>query len=108
MITKKSRLVSEAAFHFLDSVRAAYSVLTGAFSAGVVVAAVLAPFFMQHEGMVAVPADAWAQCDFASAVQASFFLPFLPSLSPSWAKAVVPAKANRARASRVFFMLRGA
>jgi hypothetical protein len=67
--------------------------VAGAFTAGFT-AAVLVSFFMQQ----APPAM------FLEAEQDSF-LPFLPSLlCPSWAKAVVPAKANRARASKDFFM----
>lgn len=53
------------------------------------------PPFMQHDGVAAMP---------PFMAQASF-LSFLSTLAwPSWAKAVVPAKANRAMASRDFFM----
>ena len=73
-----------------------YSFTTAAgLAAGFALAvAVLLPF-MQHDEPPAMP---------PFMAQASF-LSFLSTLAwPSWAKAAVPAKANRAMANREFFM----
>ena len=75
-----------------------YNDFTAGLAAGVVAAVlVLASFFMQHEGVLAM-----AQAALVSVVAVAF-LAFFP-LSPSEAVAAEAVKANRARTSRAFFM----
>lgn len=103
---EKSRFQTRGGFSNKNNPKPYIVFATGAFAWAVAAEAVaiFAILARQQAGMPAVlPLAMRVHCAAAIAGQAAFLL-LARVPGPCWAEAAVPAKANRARASKVFFM----